>query len=357
MNRFYERVAILLLCLAGFAMQDSYIEPVAVGLGLLALSVVVQILSGTWVAAALIFIASGVSGWVPSVFCGLPILTYEAMWEEKWFLVLPSLLVFRNIQALTPAQYIIAMAGAGVAVILYFLVSKFEKALERFHTLRDELAGKNEMLASQNERLTEAQNNEVHLATLRERNRIAREIHDNVGHMLTRSLLQSGALIIANKDENLKEPLEGLRDTLDQAMTSIRESVHDLHDESIDLQAVILENLKTAEHRFRVTLNYGVESRMPSPMKLCLAGVVKEAVSNAVKHSNGDELTVTVSEKPGVFEMEVRDNGHPGNTDFTDMQSGGIGLANMRERVDQVQGRIHFDATADGFVVRVAIPR
>lgn len=47
------------------------------------------------------------------------------------------------------------------------------------------------------------QDYEIYLATLKERNRIAREIHDNVGHMLTRSILQLGALSVINKDETV----------------------------------------------------------------------------------------------------------------------------------------------------------
>jgi len=277
---------------------------------------------------------------------------YEAMWEEKWYLVLPSLLVFRNGYPLLAGQYIVALAGAGVAVLIYYRVSRIEEATDRFHRVRDELAEKNVRLASQNERLTEAQNIEVHLATLKERNRIAREIHDNVGHMLTRSLLQSGALLVANKDENLREPLEDLRDTLDQAMTSIRESVHDLHDESIDLQAVLQENLKIAEQLFKTTLNYEIGDGMTSPVKLCIAGVTKEAVSNAVKHSTGDTLTVSVTEKPGVYDLVIRDNGRTAA-----IRENGIGLSNMRERVEQVRGSIRFEADADGFKVMASVPK
>ena len=47
------------------------------------------------------------------------------------------------------------------------------------------------MLTQKNKDLLEKQDYEIHVATLKERNRIAREIHDNVGHMLSRSLLQS----------------------------------------------------------------------------------------------------------------------------------------------------------------------
>ena len=50
----------------------------------------------------------------------------------------------------------------------------------------------------------EKQDTEIYLATLKERNRIAREIHDNVGHMLSRSILMVGALKTVNQAENLK---------------------------------------------------------------------------------------------------------------------------------------------------------
>ncbi len=351
MTRFYERAALMLLCLAGLVMEDNFIEPVAVAIGVVMVSILAQLMTGKWMAAALIIVASAVCGWVPPLFCGVPLLVYDALWEQKWYLILPALLVFKESGALHPAQYIIAFAGAGVSVLLYLLVSRNEEAVEKYHLLRDELAEKNVMLESQNARLKEAQNNEVHLATLKERNRIAREIHDNVGHMLTRSLLQSGALMIANKDENLKEPLEGLNQTLDQAMTSIRESVHDLHDESIDLQAAIGDNLKTVENRFATTLNYDVKTGPPTSVKLCFAGIVKEAISNAVKHSNGDKIEVTVGEKPGVYELIITDNGQAGEIKQT-----GIGLSNMRDRVGQLHGHIEF-ATEDGFIIRVGVPK
>ena len=56
----------------------------------------------------------------------------------------------------------------------------------------------------------EKQDYEIYLATLRERNRIAREIHDNVGHMLSRSILQMGALITIHKEEPLHGQLAGV---------------------------------------------------------------------------------------------------------------------------------------------------
>ena len=69
------------------------------------------------------------------------------------------------------------------------------------------------------------------MATLKERNRIAREIHDNVGHMLSRAILQMGALSTVYEEEPLHGQLLKVNDTLNLAMNNIRESVHDLHDD------------------------------------------------------------------------------------------------------------------------------
>ena len=58
--------------------------------------------------------------------------------------------------------------------------------------------------------------------------------------MLSRSILQSGALSAINQQENMQQPLNDLKDTLSLAMTSVRESVHGLHDGSIDLESAII---------------------------------------------------------------------------------------------------------------------
>ena len=71
---------------------------------------------------------------------------------------------------------------------------------------------------------------------MQERNRIAREIHDNVGHMLTRAILLLGAVKTINQDQKITDSLTLLEDTLTQTMDNIRSSVHNLHDNSIDLQ-------------------------------------------------------------------------------------------------------------------------
>ena len=256
---------------------------------------------------------------------------------------MPAVLVFGKLGEIKVLQIIMIIAAIAVTVIIYLRVSGLEQTVTKLTLLRDEIAGKNRQLAEQNLRLAQAQDNEIHLATLKERNRIAREIHDNVGHMLTRSLLQSGALLIINKDEQLREPLESLKTTLDSAMTSIRESVHDLHDDSIDLKKVIEDSISDVDSRFSVTLDCDVSESMAGNMKLCMIGVIKEGLSNAVKHSTGDKISIIVREHPGFYQLMLEDNGC-----CTEIKESGIGLKNMSDRAAALKGTISFSLSDKG---------
>ena len=224
----------------------------------------------------------------------------------------------------------------------------------------------NLVLQEKNKNLMEKQDYEIYLATLRERNRIAREIHDNVGHMLSRSILQMGALITIHKEEPLHGQLAGVGETLNQAMNSIRESVHDLHDESIDLRQSIAEATREMKEHYQLTVDYDMSPEIPRNVKYCFITAVKEAMSNIAKHSDADKISVILREHPAFYQMTVEDNGTVGRKG----QSGplweeevvrmdgkeGIGLSNMKERVQALGGtfRIH---TEKGFVIFISIPK
>ena len=349
MNRLIDKLAILLICLMSLMMTDSFTAPVIIILSAMAVSTAVQLLTGTAAAAVLIAGFSLLCGVFPVTICTMPLLLYDALWEKKWWLTAPAALALIKLGSLSAGQIMITLAAAAVAVIIYIRVSGLEQTVTKLTDLRDEVAGKNQQLAQQNLLLAEAQDNEIHLATLKERNRIAREIHDNVGHMLTRSLLQSGALIVINKDEQLREPLESLRNTLDSAMTSIRESVHDLHDDSIDLKKVVEDSLRSVEDRF--TVKFDCE-HLSGNIKLCIIGVIKEGLSNAVKHSNGDSIELIVREHPAFCQLVMEDNGS-----CSEIKESGIGLKNMRDRAAALGGRISFTPSPDGFRIFMSIPK
>lgn len=352
MNRLLDKLAILSICLIGICDSESYMLPVIALLTAVTASSSAQILTGKRFACVIIMVWAAICGIFPVFFCTAPLVIYDSLWEKKLWLSAPLALFLTTDKLLMPIQYVATLAGISVAFIVYSRISSLEQDVTKLTALRDEVTEKNIQLSQQNRRLVDAQDNEIHLATLSERNRIAREIHDNVGHMLTRSLLQSGALIIINKDEKMKEPLISLKNTLDSAMTSIRESVHDLHDDSIDLRKIIEDALKAVNERFNVKLDYDISDNTSGKIKLCIAGVVKESISNAAKHSNGNTLSVILREHPVFYQIMIEDNGKSSS-----IQDSGIGLKNMTERAESCGGRITFTPSEKGFRVFMSIPK
>lgn len=350
MNRVLEKCAVLTICVLGFTDTEDLIVPVAALLLTVAASAAAQIFSGKAAAAVLLAVNALLCGLIPTMFCAVPLILYDALCERKWWLILPAASAAAGFVPIRQNQILTVCAGITVALILYFRVTHLEEAVCRLTALRDGITEKNIQLAEQNRRLAAAQDNEIRLATLRERNRIAREIHDNVGHMLTRSILQTGALGIINHDEALREPLSDLKNTLDSAMTSIRESVHDLHDDSIDLKKTLTELVAT--DRFQSELHYDAGEHIPGEIKLCVAAIVREGVSNAVRHSDGDRLTVIFREHPAFYQLLVEDNGR-----HAEIRRGGIGLRNMEDRAAGLGGRISFTASEKGFRIFMTVPK
>ena len=350
MKRLYEKLGLILICLTGFFHGGTSVREVTAVLIAVSVSALAQLLPGRTITAVMLGCCAALCGILPPMICMLPLLLYDALWEKKWQLILFGLTYF--ISEPDISRLAISAAGCAVTVMIFLRVSKLEETVEKLRGLRDEVTEKNMQLKSSNEAIARAQDSEIHIATLKERNRIAREIHDNVGHMLTRSLLQAGALMIINKDEQLKEPLESLKTTLDNAMTSIRQSVHDLHDDSIDLRRAVEDSISAVDGRFTVKLDYDVSESAAGNVKLCILGVIKEGLSNAVKHSNGDRINVSVQEHPAFYRLVIEDNGS-----CKEIGQTGIGLENMRERAESIGGTINYTANEKGFRIFLSIPK
>ena len=215
---------------------------------------------------------------------------------------------------------------------------------------RDDGAEIRILLEERNRSLLEKQDNEIYTATLRERNRIAREIHDNVGHMLARAILMVGALKATCRDPASAESLGHLGDTLDHAMNSIRSSVHDLHDSSVNLE----DSLYTMAREFSfcpVSVQFQMSPDLPREIKYSLIAIAREALVNISRHSNATEASITAIEHPGFYQFIIRDNGD--SADPPDIS--GIGLENISARVSALKGSLQI-RTSGGFCIYITIP-
>ncbi len=240
------------------------------------------------------------------------------------------------------------------AVMLSYFTELLLGYQMKLHSMRDASMEHDMLMEQMNHQLIEKQNAQIYNATLKERNRIAREIHDNVGHMITRSILQVGAIGVINTDEKLKAPIADLKSTLDTAMDSMRKSVHDLYDESVDLRQAIAK-LKPTDSAFAFSLEYDCEDDVPRDVKYAFIAIAKEAVNNAVKHSNGDEIRIIVREHPAFYQLEIMDNGTSADERSLTGETGdGIGIKNIKERVAAIGGTMRIKAD-DGFMIFVTL--
>lgn len=295
---------------------------------------------------------------LPELIYFLPVLFYDCGRERFYggiLGVVPVVMVYQNSNPQPIHEFLWIWTGISLAaVLLGTRTERMENLEKEMIRLRDTSTELNLVLQEKNKNLMEKQDYEIYLATLRERNRIAREIHDNVGHMLSRSILQMGALSTIHKEEPLHGGLDSVTETLNQAMNSIRESVHDLHDDSVDLRQAVKEAAKDMQKNYKVMIDYDIAEEVPRNVKFCFITIVKEAMSNIVKHSNADKIIIVLREHPGFYQLSVEDNGTV--REECKGQKSGIGISNMRERVETLNGtfRIHKEK---GFQIFISIPK
>lgn len=307
---------------------------------------------------------------VPQFLLILPMLIYDMVYQRCWRMVLGAgasagiagyeAYISHGMNCISGVELkdrtvcawaVFLVLWVGTAVFLGWRTRTYLQLKRAFLEQRDSSREMELWLKERNKDLTEKQEYEIRLATLRERNRIAREIHDNVGHMLSRSILQTAALTMIAKESAVKEQLGILSVTLNQAMDSIRESVHDLQDDSVNLESTVAKMLDGYE-MYEIHYEYEIHSEMPRETKFCFLTVIKEALSNVVKHSNATEIRVVIQEFQDYYQLLFQDNGNCYEERTGDR---GMGLENMKERVESLDGTMNL-RTDQGFRIFISIP-
>ena len=306
----------------------------------------------------------------PPLIAIIPLIIYDITWSRNYFAFLLGLIaILMNFSFPSGILVLIISFLSIIMSIKSEMIGKYSKDLKK---MRDDSSEKTSRLRSQNTELLNARDTEIYNAQLSERNRIAREIHDNVGHTLSRAILQMGALLAIHKEEPIHTELEGVRETLDSAMNSIRSSVHDLHDDSIDVKANISDMAKALRDKFNVNMDLDIGNDTPRPVKYAIIGITKECISNIIKHSTNTDVDIKLNEHPSMYQLIIHDysldktsdsgsanesaknkNNETNSENFDDY---GMGLENIRSRVESVNGTLNI-SNHNGFRVFVSIPR
>lgn len=282
----------------------------------------------------------------------IPLICYDLFsYRIKWLwtiLFLP-LLIYNS--AINFSSVFLILAYTLISYILNYRTKSFEHIKKNYYSVSDSAKELTMKFENKNKELLEKQDYEINLTTLRERNRIARDIHDNVGHLLSRCILQIGALLAINKDENINQNLKLVKDTLSEAMDSIRSSVHDLHEDAIDLHVEIQQLVDNFEF-CSIKLDYDLESNPINKIKYSFISITKEALSNIIKHSNATEVSIFLREHPSLYQLVIHDNG----SNIAHNSENGIGLKNIKDRVTSIDGSLNIN-TDNGFRIFISVPK
>src|SRR6202451_4353215 len=177
-----------------------------------------------------------------------------------------------------------------------------------------------------------------------ERKAISRELHDEVGQILTGLRMELGTLSSHYTDEGFRERLESVKRLAEEALRSVRNLALLLRPSMLDdlgLEPALRWQTREFSRRCGIPVALAIEGQLdslPEAPRLCVYRAIQEALTNCGKHADASRVTVTVSHQDDRVSASVQDNGK--GFDKLRLQTHGLGLLGMSERVRALQGVI-----------------
>jgi two-component system sensor histidine kinase DesK len=186
-----------------------------------------------------------------------------------------------------------------------------------------------------NRRLRRANEEIEQLAKVAERERIARDLHDVLGHTLSVITLKSelaGKLIDRDPERAGKEIRE-VEEISRQALSDVRDAIRGYRAQGLVAELAQAKlTLETAG--LTVQCDAATTMQLPAVQESVLSLAVREAITNVVRHANARSCRLRIEQQNGMFRLEIADDGQG----FTSME--GNGLRGMRERVEMLGGTL-----------------
>ncbi len=204
------------------------------------------------------------------------------------------------------------------------------------------------------------------MTEVRERNRLAREIHDTLGHTLTGIIMTADAVLALfdPAPEEAKKRVQVIAQSARDGLNDVRRSIKALRPDALE-KASIEEALESLVANFHQTTSANIRyEQLAGPLSLAsdeedtLYRVIQESMTNAVRHGHATEIHVRLTRREDLLTIEVRDNGL--GCGGVEVQEG-FGLRHMRERLGLLGGsftcgdRAEEDG-AQGFYIVVSLP-
>ena len=374
MNRLFDKSIVLACCIAaamGLAVDARLVAAFCLGVAVASLTEIAQgeraRRAGEAASYAYIMVTVFVPPFVPFAPLALYDIARRVRREHVWValgagaIFVCALVAYAHAGALPTRALLLTAILSVAATLLSLRTAQLEREQERMRRTRDELQERALALEARNRDLADRQDYEVELATLAERARIAREIHDNVGHQLTRASLQTEALRVVHANEpGVAADFADVKRTVDEALQLVRSSVHALNDNAANLSVQLERIVEGARSDGGPQIELEVlAEHAPANVANCFAAVLREALSNAIRHACAQTVTVRCMEHPSFYQLIVTDDGAGGVQASSRGTAEGMGLGSMRERVEALGGTFTAGprAGAGGWRVFATVPK
>lgn len=294
------------------------------------------------------------------IFMGVAVIGYLVMDFEMLSIYMPLFDLADYIQCYpaTVQQYIFGiyniMRSLNIVLFIIFCVyiMRIQRGtIEDVNQLYKELQSKNNQLKIYSDMAEK-------MAQTKERNRLAREIHDTLGHTLTgiTTGLDACITLVDISPTETKKQLQLLAKVSREGVKDIRRSVNELRPDSLErlsLEMAIREMINDMSQVSNVEIFFdsnNINLKFDDDEENTLYRVIQESITNAVRHGKAKKIWITISRENAFIYLMIKDNG----CGCTDMKSG-FGTRHIRERVEMLNGTVDFEGQ-NGFTVKACIP-
>ena len=196
-----------------------------------------------------------------------------------------------------------------------------------------------------------------------ERRRIARELHDEAGQLLTALLVGLRTLEDARKLADVKVQGRRLRDITARAIDEVGRLARGLHPTVLDdhglgvaLSRYVAEYTKTHNIAVNLKLDELDSSDLPSSVQITLYRILQEALTNVARHSGAKAVSIRLARMASALEVAVIDDGCGFDAEAVAVSSHRLGIQSMRERAAMLGGTVRFSSQSKGTKILVQIP-
>jgi len=177
------------------------------------------------------------------------------------------------------------------------------------------------------------------LARVAERERIARDLHDVLGHTLSLITVKSelAAKLLERDPARARGEIEAIESTARQALREVREAIGGLHEQGLPEALEHVEmSLRGADIELEHDIDAGIE--LPAPVQAMLALVIREAATNILRHADARRCRITLGRDGGGLRLEIADDGRGG------LRPDGSGVQGMRARIESLGGELDVES-------------